>query len=153
MKTSAVIECTFSNSSETKFGIYHYHRLKFENGDFGNIGTKEVNPEKISVGKVLTYEITGDKIKLITAQQPMQTIQQPIQQVQQPIQQPTPTKTYTKTGYTKKPEEFIGYVLGYAKDIVCAKIVAKQKLTNEAEEVNKIADAIYEQVKKMLQNS
>lgn len=149
MKTSKVTECVFSNTSSTKFGVYHYHKLTFENGDFGNIGTKEQNPDKISVGKVLTYEIVGDKIKIVSAE-PQQTAPPPV--VQQPAT-PKPASTYPKQGYTKKPEEFIGYVLGYAKDIVCAKIMAKQKITDEAKEVNKLADAIYEQVKKMLQNS
>lgn len=150
MKTSKITECVFSNTSSTKFGVYYYHKLTFENGDYGNIGTKEQNPDKISVGKVLTYEIVGDKIKIVSAEQ------QPAPPPPVVHQQPAPTKQTTnfpKQGYTKKPEEFIGYVLGYAKDIVCAKIMAKQKITDEAKEVNKLADAIYEQVKKMLHNS
>lgn len=53
-------------------GIVYYHEIELDNGDKGQIGTKEKNPDKLNVGQELTYTIEstsrGNKIKAVSAQ-------------------------------------------------------------------------------------
>lgn len=140
MTTAKITQCTFTNSSQTKFGLYHYHRITFENGDVGNVGSTTKNSPKFAEGQTVTYEITDGKLKIVSAPPP-------------PLPPPSTFKASPPKGYTKKPDEFIGYVIGYAKDVVCAKITAKHKIEDESAEVCKVADELYAQVKRMLANN
>ena len=141
MKESRITNCRFTSIWQNpKGGTVYYHKLTMQNGDVGNIGTVEKLPKKIEIGSEITYEIDDNKkIKLIQSTTPA------------PIQKNNYNQNNTKmNNYSKKPDDFIGFVIGYAKDIVCAKIAAKHKIENESEEVIKISDELFKQVKKML---
>ncbi len=142
-KQSRISNCRFTSVwTNPKGGIIHYHELTMQNGDIGTIGTVDKLPKKIEIGTEITYEISEDKkIKLVqsTYIPPKPTY--------------TPPQQNKMTSYSKKPDDFIGYVLGYAKDIVCAKITAKIKIEDEAKEICKISDELFIQVKKMLADS
>jgi hypothetical protein len=57
IKVSKIISCTFSRTWNGPNGPVHYYDLNLENGDYGNIGVKELNSSKISVGETLSYTI------------------------------------------------------------------------------------------------
>jgi hypothetical protein len=139
MKQSLITNCRFTSVWQNpKGGVVYYHELTMQNGDVGSVGTVDKLPKKIEIGTEISYEIGDDKkIKLI---QSTYTPPKPTYNNNQP----------KMNSYAKKPDDFIGYVLGYAKDIVCAKIAAKQKVENESDEVIKISDELFKQVKKML---
>ena len=141
-KQSRINNCRFTSIWQNpKGGLIHYHELTMQNGDIGTIGTVDKLPKKIEIGTEISYEISEDKkIKLI---QSTYTPPKPIYNNNQP----------KMNNYSKKPDDFIGYVLGYAKDIVSAKITAKIKIEDEAEEICKISDKLFIQVKKMLADS
>lgn len=115
-KTSKILKSEFKNewtNPQTNTKVY-YHDLELENGDKGSIGTKEMNPQKISVGQELTYTLENGKIK--AAQQPFNK----------------------GGGFKSKPfeHECAAYSASYAKDLVVAgKVETKDLLT--------IADKIY----------
>jgi hypothetical protein len=58
MKTGTITSCEFRKEFQSKYGVIYYHRITLNNGDVGEIGTKQKNPEKLMPGKVLTYEFT-----------------------------------------------------------------------------------------------
>lgn len=142
MKKARITQCKHTTEwINPKGGVVNYHQLLMDNGDVGTIGTAEKLPSKIAVGTEIEYEIDDNKKIKILSQTPKMFTSAPAYI----------TKTTPKMNtYTKKPEEFIGYVLGYAKDVVCAKIAAKNTVENEAEETIKIARMLYEEVKNML---
>lgn len=145
MKESRITNCRFTSIWQNpKGGTVYYHELTMQNGDVGNIGTVEKLPKKIEIGTEITYEIDSNKkIKLIQSITPTPA-PAPIQKNNYNQNQPR------MNNYSKKPDDFIGFVIGYAKDIVCAKIAAKQKIDNESDEIIKISDELFKQVKKML---
>lgn len=76
-KVSKITSCTFSRTWNGPNGQVHYYDLHLENGDYGNIGVKELNSSKISVGETLSYTIEqkGEykgkpQYNIKTAQQP-----------------------------------------------------------------------------------
>lgn len=71
METKAkILECKFVSEWNGPNGIVYYHELKMDNGDKGQIGTKEKHPEKLTTGNELTYTIEetsrGNKIKAVS---------------------------------------------------------------------------------------
>lgn len=56
-KQSKIVECTFHREHAGQKGTIFYHNIKFENGDFGQIGTKNKNPDKLQKGMELKYTI------------------------------------------------------------------------------------------------
>jgi len=148
MKTSKITTCRFTSEwKNPKGGTVYYHELTMQNGDIGNIGTMEKLPHRISEGKEVEYEIDTNthKIKIIQAVAPIQQ-----SAPAKPVYQNNNYSNQNKMTYSKKPDDFIGYIMGYAKDIVCAKISAKQKIENDSEETIKIARELFIEVKKML---
>lgn len=121
-KTSKIKSCEFTKEWNSPNGTIYYHKLTFENGDIGAIGTKEKLPLKICAGTELTYTIEVDikgnnKIK--------------------PIQQQKPQ--FNKSGFKAEPYEHkcASYALSYAKDLcIGSKIETKDMLP--------LADKLYE---------
>lgn len=140
-KTAVITNCRFSSIwNNPKGGIVYYHELTMQNGDVGSIGTMDKLPKRIEIGTEITYEISPEKkIKIIQSTE----FQKP-----KPQTSNYPTKM---NNYTKKPEEFLGYVFGYAKDLVCSKINAKEKGIDASKETIKIAKELYAEIKIMLQ--
>lgn len=75
MKTAKITKCDFNREWNGSNGTIYYHSIELENGDFGDIGTKEKLPAKLSPGAEINYEITADgeykgkkkfKIKLVS---------------------------------------------------------------------------------------
>lgn len=71
-KKAHIVSCTFKNEWQGTSGTVNYHEITLDNGDKGQIGTKEKNPAKLAVGQELTYTIEttdrGNKIKAIAPQ-------------------------------------------------------------------------------------
>lgn len=69
-KKARILECKFIKEWTGDKGTVFYHELKLDNGDHGQIGSKERLPDKIAVGQELTYTIEessyGNKIKAVT---------------------------------------------------------------------------------------
>lgn len=75
MKTSKITKCEFTREWNGSNGTIYYHSIELDNGDFGDIGTKEKLPAKLSPGAEINYEIIADgeykgkkkyKIKLVS---------------------------------------------------------------------------------------
>jgi hypothetical protein len=99
-KTAKIIKSEFKNEWQNpKGGVIYFHSLELDNGDIGQIGTKDKNPDKISVGSELTYTLENGRIKAVA-------------------------KPFVKGGGGFKAEPFehkaAGYAAAYAKDLVVA---------------------------------
>ena len=68
-KKAKIIESKFIKEWTGDKGTVYYHDIKLDNGDHGQIGTKERLPDKIAVGQELTYTIEegqyGSRIKAV----------------------------------------------------------------------------------------
>jgi hypothetical protein len=56
-KVSKITAATFSRTWNGPNGDVHYYDLTLENGDKGNIGTKDKNNPKLAVGESISYTI------------------------------------------------------------------------------------------------
>ena len=56
-KKAKITECTYGREYTGQNGVVHYHNIKLDNGDYGNIGAKEKMPAKLAVGQELSYTI------------------------------------------------------------------------------------------------
>ena len=69
MKTSNIKTVSQPKEWKSEKGTFYFFDIHLENGDTGNIGSKESNPSFLQVGQELTYEITsterGNKIKRV----------------------------------------------------------------------------------------
>jgi len=70
-KTSRIKSCRFVSEWTGQNGVVYYHEIELDNGDKGQIGTKERMPDKLNIGNELTYTIEsttrGNKIKAVAA--------------------------------------------------------------------------------------
>ena len=57
MKTAKITACTYVREWTGANGTIYYHDLTLDNGDTGNVGTKEKNSGKIAVGQTITYNL------------------------------------------------------------------------------------------------
>lgn len=70
-KTAKITRTVFKNEwNNPKGGQIFYHDIELDNGDKGQIGSKDKEPEKLNPGKEITYTIDtsdarGNKIKLV----------------------------------------------------------------------------------------
>lgn len=140
-KQSTVNSCIFSGEWKAPNGsIFYYHDLTLENGDAGPCGiVGQKNPDSIKPGAVINYTIDEKgKIKLISSQTTAFT---------QGAQKQGGGKSSGYNKGPKQPDEFLGYVWGYAKDLVIA-----GKTMEDVETINKMARYMYDEIQKMLQN-
>jgi hypothetical protein len=101
-KKSKIKSCRFVSEWAGQNGIVYYHEIELDNGDRGQIGTKDRLPDKLGVGQELSYTIEstsrGNKIKAVSAGAP---------------------------GFKGKPqrdpkEQMISFSMSYCKDLVVA---------------------------------
>lgn len=145
-KTAQIKSCQFSGDWKAPNGdIIYYHTLELNNGDVGNVGTAEKYAQKIAVGQTIAYTINNNKIKLTQEDQPSSSggssgsVMKPNQNF----------SSQRKTrSYAKKPEDFLGYCCGYAKDLVVAGKATKKDL----DLYKRAAEEIYSHVIGLLQN-
>lgn len=123
-KTSKIKSCKFLKEWQGDKGIVYYHELELENGDHGQIGTKDRLPDKLNVGQELTYTIEtssyGNKIKAVTA-----------------------------SGFKGKPqrdpkEQMISFATAYTKDLIVAGKVDIKDLEPAVKRMYNIMKSLYE---------
>lgn len=70
-KKAKIRSCRFVSEWTGQNGIVYYHEVELDNGDKGQIGTKDKNPDKLNIGQELTYTIEatsrGNKIKAVSS--------------------------------------------------------------------------------------
>ena len=153
MKTSRVQTYTFINEWVNPHGNKNvfYHKVVMANGDSGNIGFSEKYSSKIKVGDEITYNIDEKgKLTIQDAVAPPQPPPTAIPNADMVKQQTMASKTNV---YGKKPEDFLGYVMGYSKDIICQRIaVGDKKLPANkiVQEMELLSRGMYDIVKKLL---
>ena len=125
-KKARIIECKFIKEWTGEKGTVFYHDLKLDNGDHGQIGTKDRMPDKIAVGQELTYTIEGtsygNKIK---------------------------TVSQTSGGFKGKPqrdpkEQMISFSMSYCKDLVVAGKLDIKDLEVGTRRIYNIMKSLYE---------
>lgn len=160
-KTSKITKCLYSKPWTAPSGdTVHYHSIELENGDVGNVGVNEMYPAKISVNSEITYTINGASIKLLafntggkapakakaTTKPPVNTPKFP------PAQDKKVSSPTWKSVSRKNPEDYLGFVYGYAKDITIALINSgdKKAIAKPVELTNKMSEEFYANIKKLL---
>lgn len=161
-KTSKVTKVNYDKPWNAPNGdIIYYHSVELENGDIGNVGVSEKFPPKISQGAEITYTIKGNSIKLLgfsTNQASAKPKQEPTQNQKtfekKPFVQSSPT-WQNKNISRKNPEDYLGFVYGYAKDITIALInnADKKAKSDPVGVTNKMAEEFYNKIKELLGQS
>lgn len=109
-------------------GQIYYHEIELDNGDKGQIGSKEKMPDKLNPGNVLTYTIEtttrGSKIKAVME-----------------------GKFTGKKIFQDPRAQFIGFVHAYAKDLVVAGKVELKDINGAAESMFKNMIKLYDTIK------
>lgn len=124
-KTSKIKACKFLKEWQGDKGMVYYHELELENGDHGQIGTKDRLPDKLNIGQELTYTIEssnyGNKIKAVTA----------------------------NAGGFKKPqrdpkEQMISFATAYTKDLIVAGKIDIKDLEPAVKRMYQVMKSLYE---------
>jgi hypothetical protein len=128
-KKAIITRTTFvSEWTNQQGGKVYYHEIELNNGDRGQIGSKEKMPEKLNPGQELTYTIEatsrGNKIKAVTAQSGFQG----------------------KKQYQDPRAQFIGFSAAYAKDLVVAGKMDLKDMNGGAESIFKNMLKLYTQI-------
>lgn len=113
-KTAKIIKSEFRNEwANPKGGVIYFHSLEMDNGDVGQIGTKERNPDKINKGQELTYTLENGRFKV------------------------TPKPFVKGGGFKSEPFEHkaAGYAMAYAKDLVVSGNVEIAQLIGTADKI------------------
>lgn len=125
-KKAKIKTCRFVSEWQGQNGIVYYHEIELDNGDKGQIGTKDKNPEKLQAGQELTYTIEattrGNKIKAVNTNQ---------------------------GGGFKKPmrdpkEQMTSFAMSYAKDLVVAGKLDIKDLEAGTKRIYNIMKSLYE---------
>lgn len=119
-----------SEWSNPQGGQVYYHEIELDNGDKGQIGSKEKMPDKLNPGSELTYVIEstprGNKIKAVMQNSGFNRGGKP----------------------TVDPRaQFIGFVHAYAKDLVVAGKIEIKDINGAAESMFKNMIKLYETIK------
>lgn len=125
-KTAKIVRTVFvSDWISPQGGQVYYHEIELDNGDRGQIGSKEKMPAKLNPGQELTYTIEsssrGNKIKAVT-------------------------QTPQFAGKRAMPEpkvQMISFAMAYTKDLVVA---GKVPLDNMSKYFDKIYTAMIEKI-------
>lgn len=167
-KTSKIIKCTYDKPWTAPSGdVIYWHFLELANGDHGKVATAEISPPKIAVGSEISYiqEAPGKNFKLVAF---VTHDQQEVKKVAEAPKAPAKSSYAKSTGspkgqngptwqnskiYRKNPEDYLGFVFGYAKDVVIAQINNgdKKAMAKPTDAVNKMAEEFYDKVKQLLQ--
>lgn len=111
---------------------FYIHNISFDNGDVGIVYLKDKMPERCKEGVECEYYMAGDRVKdfkVVKEEQP---------KTENNMEQPK--NTYNSSA---------SFAVSYAKDIVVAKIMAKEKGLDAIEEIKKISSAIYEHIQEL----
>lgn len=129
-KRAKITRTVFVSEWSSPSGQIYYHEIELENGDKGQIGSKEKMPDKLNPGNVLVYTIEattrGNKIKAVS--------------------QGTPAFAGKKV-FQDPRAQFIGFVHAYAKDLVVAGKVDLKDINGAAESMFKNMIKLYESIK------
>lgn len=132
-KTAQITKCEYSGDWKAPNGdMIYYHQITMNNGDIGAVGTAEKYAAKIAAGATINYTINNGKIKLVNDEVPAAPA----------ASKPAANRSASPAprSYGKKPEDFLGYCCGYAKDLVVAGKADKKSLDlykHAAEEIYK----------------
>jgi len=119
--------------------MYYYHLVEIANGDKGKAPFKSMDQYK--VGDTIEYDIIGDRMKITKSS-------------------PTAEKPQSTGGYGKaprnyqsngkrSPEDYLGFIYGYAKDIHIAEIQATGKKVPLAN-LKKNVEEMYAHIQELL---
>lgn len=118
-----------SEWSNPQGGQVYYHEIELDNGDTGQIGSKEKMPARLNPGNELTYTIEsttrGNKIKAVT---PAGGFQKGARQSVDPRAQ------------------FIGFSAAYSKDLVVAGKLDIKDMNGAAESIFKNMLKLYQSI-------
>lgn len=122
-KTAKITRTVFKNEwANPKGGSIYYHEIELDNGDKGQIGTKEKEPAKLNPGQILTYTLeqtgNGTRIKVVNGG--------------------------VAPGMKRAAGSNASFAMAYAKDVVIGSWAehSPKKLTSE--ELFKIAEKMYQ---------
>jgi hypothetical protein len=136
-KMSKIVKCVFTNEWKNPSGGFtYYHELTMDNGDVGSCGSTEKYPAKLREGNMVEYTLEGKKIKITLSSAVVEN-----------NNNTKKTGSFTGKGMVKKQDDFLGYAWSYAKDLIIA-----GKTMEDAEELKKMAQYIYEEIGKQLKN-
>jgi len=129
-KTAKITRTTFVSEWMSPQGSQvYYHSIELDNGDLGQIGSKEKMPEKLNPGHELTYTIEatsrGNKIKAVTENKGFK-----------PGGRPT----------VDPRAQFIGFANAHAKDLVVAGKIDIKELNGATESMFKNMLKLYNSI-------
>lgn len=130
-KTAKITRTTFVSEWTSPQGQQvYYHTIELDNGDVGQIGSKEKMPTKLNPGNELTYTLEstsrGNKIKAVT-------------------QQAGFAGGGTKKQFQDPRAQFISFAHAYVKDLVVAGKMELRDINGGAESMFKNMIKLYEQ--------
>jgi hypothetical protein len=118
-KKAKIVRTVFKNEWKGSSGSVFYHEVELDNGDKGQIGTKEQMPAKLNPGQELTYtlEVTdkGNRIKAVAPQ------------------------GFPMGGGKKGPDpkvQIVGFAMSYTKDLIVADKVKIDQLSGCFEKIH-----------------
>jgi len=132
-KKGKIASCTFTKEWQAPDKtILYYHVILFENGESGSCALKSKN--QYEIGEIVEYELNGEKLRIHSNSRPLEKT----------------FNNYKKSsGGSKKPEDYLGFVYGYAKDIHIAKMQIAQQ-PRPIEDMLEEVERIYQHVQEML---
>ncbi len=140
-KSGKVLDCVFEDewiNPMSKKTIY-YHRISIDNGDIGKVGAMEKNSTRIKKGALIEYTIDeNNKIKVLHSSNDAKKFAK-----NQVLKDGVVVVKSGPKG--RRHDEFLGFVWGYAKDLVIA-----GKSMDDVRKMPEIAQYLYDEVGKML---
>lgn len=124
-KTAKITSMSFKSEWTGNNGTIYYHAIELDNGDYGEIGCKSMEPDSIKPGSTLTYTIESRQYKGNTEYK---------------IKAVRPNNFngggVKKFGGSKESDEgkMVTMSMSYAKDLVVAS-KAEKKLVEQADEI------------------
>jgi hypothetical protein len=139
-KKSKIVSCSFKNTWRSKDGgtIRHYYNLEMENGDDGSGGFESLGQYK--AGDTIEYEYSDiDKVFKIVHVKPATTNR---------TGGGSAPRNYNSSG-KRSPEDYLGFIYGYAKDIHIAEIQVTGKKVPLAN-LKKNVEELYSHIQEIL---
>lgn len=134
MKKSIIKKSTFSNEWQNPSGgTTFYYDLELENGEKGSTGVTTKDSPKVAVGTEISYTLNGLKLKIVN--------------VESQASAPASNAGKPKQNRPAAQDQFLGYSWSYAKDLLIA-----GKTSKDMEELQKMAEFIYDRIGNMLNN-
>ena len=124
-KQSKIKSSKFVSEWAGQNGIVYYHEIELDNGDKGQIGSKDKNPDKLQPGQELTYTIEstsrGNKIKSVGG-----------------------ASAFKGKPQRDPKEQMISFSTSYVKDLICAGKVDIKDLEPAVRRMYNIMKSLYE---------